>query len=180
VTVRRGAVRTAAALLIGGASLGCSSGGDKAAPLPSITGTPTLSVPAFSKTREGAAAFVDNFYAVYNAALTDASKIPRYQALALSTCHSCANITGFLQRAHRNKSTVQGGRITVVSAVAPPFSGNSAVVSAVLDQAAGKVLDEQGKTIVAIPKVTRDEDEVHLAWQPRGWIVNEIRSFGSR
>src|SRR4051812_9228938 len=179
VSVRRGAVSAAAALLIGSASLGCSSSADKAAGLPSASGTPTPSAPAFPKTREGAAAFVEHFYDVYDGALANADLIPQFRQLSLPSCHSCANIVGFLERAHANGASVEGGKLAVAAAVAPPFDGDVAVVTTVLNQSAGRVIDSGGKQVIPIPKVTRDNDELQLRWRGTVWAVSKITSFGS-
>jgi hypothetical protein len=176
VTVRRGAVWAAAALLIGGASLGCSSGSNKAVGLPSITGTPTPSIPAFPKTREGAA----NFARYYFDALNNAESSGNTAALAASSdgsCADCLNVIDFVTRSYANGGRIEGGLVHLEAAVAAPLTDESAVVSLVVNQDDGRVLTSTGALVNKIDRLSRVTAEIGLRWSSTSWIAIRLTQF---
>jgi hypothetical protein len=179
VTVRRGAVSTAAALLLfGGASLGCSSGGDKAVALPSITGTPAPSVDpsGFPKTREGAADFVRAFFFTMNLALVD-GHTDRLTDWRQPSCGSCTRFEDFIRTTYAKHQKIVGGQLLVTSSVARPIEGDSTTVTAIVDETPERIVGADGQTVKSFAASNHVDNEVALVSVGGHWLVAEVTIF---
>jgi hypothetical protein len=176
VTVRRGAVSTAAALIVGGASLGCSGGAEKAVALPSLSSTPTPTVPAFPKTREGAAAFVRALFSFMNMSLADGNTA-RLINLRQPSCKSCTRFEDLIRTTYDQSQRIVGGELLVRSSVSRPLEGDRATVTAIVDESAERILGADGHTVRSFVAANGVDNEVALAWTSTSWQVTEVTIF---
>ena len=91
---------------------------------------PTLPDGADRATPEGATAFVKYFFAVYNHAFWTADP-STLEEISDPGCKFCSSAISAVQDVRSHHARIQGGRITVLGAVAAPTTGSGRTVVAV-------------------------------------------------
>jgi hypothetical protein len=142
-----------------------------------LTSTPSPTISAFPKTSDGAARFVRSYYIAYNASLTT-GETSSFRKLADASCLSCKRLADFVDRAYVKNGRVEGGLVSLIDVAAPHLSGERLIVTAILSQASGRVLSASGGQVGRVLPVVRDDNEVALRWDGKGWFVTSITRFG--
>jgi hypothetical protein len=169
----------ALALVVAAAVAGCGgSSGETPRALPSVSSSPSAVASPTptgkdAPTPEGAAEFAKYVYAQIEQAF--ATNNPELiKAVSLPECTSCTHLYDSAKRTADAHGRVLGYRISVVAAVAPATTGDTARVDVIRNSTANVEYDGSGKVVSREPALKGIEDQMNLRWVGGAWRVSEI------
>jgi len=170
VTVRRRAVRRCRSLCRGASSL---FGGTRQFHCHQFCWYAEPNSSAFPKTREGAADFARYYFDVLNVAESSGAitGLQRLSTRLASTARTSSISSPFL----RQRSRLQVA-LCIWLQRSPAFHGDRAVVTLVVNQDPGTVLDRQGR-FVSRSTVEQSRCRLGLRWVGTDWLATRSRSF---
>ena len=170
---------------------GCSGGGSESKPVtlpplkaaPSTSATPSPTVAPVKKpakadepSREGAETFAKYWVAVVNRsyATLDSHELRK---LGTNRCQTCRNYLQSLRKSADAGEVYEGGRFEILSAIAPPISGDKARV--LLDYKAPELIvrDGTGRVVHKAPATKRATLVFDLVRVRDSWRAEEVASF---
>jgi hypothetical protein len=148
-----------------------------ASPTPSPTPTvvlPVLPEAAKKPTREGAVAFVEYFWELYNYGFATGDPAA-VDSVSDPGCIFCQSTQESLESLSRRKLVNEGGAVTVVVAVAAPGKPEEGMlVNTTLDQEASHLVSPEGAITDVSAATTNDRSDAAVIWEEGSWHVLEI------
>jgi len=139
-----------------------------ASPSPS---QPLLPDAAKKPTLDGAEAFVRYVWAItdYSYAAQDTSA---FRKISAPDCKFCKNTIDDVAGSRRKHVRDEGGQVSVKTVLVPPADPASGiVVTTIIDQAASRVVEADGRVSSTHPVDTNLRIDLALAWNPGAWIL---------
>lgn len=143
-------------------------------PVPSPSPSPTLPVAAQQPTREGAEAFATYFFAVYNYALWVRDPAP-LRAISDLNCVYCNSVITSVQSMRGKRTTVEGGRMYVNTAVAAPGTPEERIiVNLVVSQDPGHTLSDTGAVLGKNAGTKYGRVDIAVRWTSGHWMIQNV------
>jgi hypothetical protein len=133
---------------------------------------------ALGADREGAEEFIRYFWGVFNyTQATGATDLLR--SISDSKCTFCSSVVEQAQRSADDGSHLEGSEITVVDVAAPPLDENKSVIAtAILEQAPGRVVSAEGKTVTTGEGKRNQRSDVLVQWIDGRWRMLDVSMGG--
>ena len=162
---------------------GCSSAGDQAVVLPSVSAapSPTASVPpvplaARARTVQGADAFMHFYFERLNEAFAT-SNSALIRAYSHPLCGTCANYAKGLDAAKSENHFLSGDSFGEVVLAAAPLEEQGTFVEVAGTLPSRRVINSAGKTVEVIPAAGRFRFRVAALWTDAGWLARAIKIY---
>ena len=167
---------------------GCGGGADEPrvlptldASVPAVSPSAAVTVPsaAAGATPEAAAEFARYVYEQIERAF--ATRDPKLvEAVSMPTCESCRNFVASITEVRDSNGRVDGYRISVRAAIAPPTDGSTARVDVIRDSTGGTFLDSAGRVLERQPPLRGIEEQMDLIRVDGKWSVSAIKRIRVR
>lgn len=125
-----------------------------------------------SHTRDGAAAFVDLYYQMSNAAI-HSLQVDKLINLSMSSC-TCRKFAWYLQREIAPTGHLSGVGYHVFNVTAGPIFGNHDIVRVAYGISRLLLMSSSGKVLSVSPAIGYNVAQVLLTWTENRWYVQDI------